>query len=101
MKKTKEKQITIRECDEAYKRALEMYTLFIRQKVESQLGGQVKAARRIMRSRAHLDDCMKGRRKIDTIRSLAWVVASEAVEPSALPAPLCAGLCGRVAVNKT
>ncbi len=87
MKKVKETPVTIKECDEAYKAARELYMKFIRQKVETEMGGPVKAARRIMRSRAHLDDCMNGRRRIDTIRTLAWAVANETTEPSALPVP--------------
>lgn len=75
----KEKPVTIAECDAAYKATREMYQRFISHAVETKLGGPTKAAARIMRSRTHLSDCMNGHRRLDTVRSLAWAIAGEAL----------------------
>lgn len=72
-------ELTITECDESYKATREMYQRFLSQTVDK-IGGPKKAATRLMRSRTHLFDCMNGRRRIDTVRSLAWAAAAEAKE---------------------
>ena len=53
-----------------------MYRKYLEETCKNKFGTLNKAAKIVMRSRAHLFDCLEGRRKLDSVRSLAWTLSS-------------------------
>lgn len=81
MKKQKdEKRVTFRECEEAYQAARILYRRYLAETGKAKFGTLNKAATAVMRSRAHLFDCIEGRRKLDSVRSIATTMATVAAE---------------------
>lgn len=76
MKKAKSvKKVTFAECEKMYKTTKTMYCQYLEQTGKAKFGTLAKAATAVMRSRGHLFDCIEGRRKLDSVRSLAWTMS--------------------------
>ena len=68
--------VTFSECEALYAQTLKAYQNYLERTAIEKFGTLRKAAVGVQRSRMHLFECLEGRRKLDTVRSLARTVAA-------------------------
>ena len=71
---------TLEACEKKYKAASEAYRLYLDSRAREKFGEMTQAAKAVKRSRAHLHDCIAGKRGLDSVRRLVEKV--EAAETS-------------------
>jgi len=59
------------ECERKYQSAAAAYREYVDRRAREKFGSHVAAAKAIHRSRAHLNDCIRGDRGLDAVRRLA------------------------------
>lgn len=64
------KKPTLAECEKRYTTANILYQQYLDNLVKSKFGKYTTAAKAVKRSRAHLNDCIAGRRGLDSVRRL-------------------------------
>lgn len=62
------KRQTLEGCEKKYTDAAEAYRQYLDQIAREKFGQYTKAAKAIKRSRAHLHDCVAGKRGLDSVR---------------------------------
>lgn len=61
---------TLEACEKKYKAASEAYRLYLDSRAREKFGEMTQAAKAVKRSRAHLHDCIAGKRGLDSVRRL-------------------------------
>ena len=74
------KRQTIEACEKKYAAADTAYRQFLGQRVQEKFGGPTKAARAVNRSRAHLFDCIQGKRGLDSVRRMVAKIEAAEVQ---------------------
>jgi len=70
---------TLAQCEEKYKAAEKAYCAYLDRTIKAKFGEYRLAAKVVKRSRAHVFDCLHGRRGIDSLRRLTHKIeAAEA-----------------------
>lgn len=64
------KNPTLETCEKKYQAASEAYRLYLDRRAREKFGGVTRAAKAVKRSRAHLHDCIAGKRGLDSVRRL-------------------------------
>lgn len=64
------KKPTLDDCEKKYKAANEAYRLYLDRRAREKFGEMTQAAKAVKRSRAHLHDCIAGKRGLDSVRRL-------------------------------
>ena len=64
------KKTTLDACEKQYSAADTLYRRYLSQRVKEKFGELTIAAKAVNRSRAHLYDCIEGRRGLDSVRRL-------------------------------
>jgi hypothetical protein len=67
---------TKEDAEKKYVAAHEAYRRYLDQQAKAKFGEYTKAARAVNRSRAHLWDCIEGKRGLDSVRRLAIKIDS-------------------------
>lgn len=73
------KKQTLEACEQKYVAAHEAYRRYLDERAKEKFGEYTKAARAVKRSRAHLFDCIQGKRGLDSVRRMvAKIEAADA-----------------------
>ena len=64
------KRTTLDECEKRYASADVLYRQYLDQLAKDKFKKYSKAAKAVKRSRAHLNDCINGKRGLDSVRRL-------------------------------
>lgn len=73
------KKQTLEACEQKYVAAHEAYRRYLDARAKEKFGEYTKAARAVKRSRAHLFDCIQGKRGLDSVRRMvAKIEAADA-----------------------
>ena len=59
---------TLEACEKKYQAASEAYRLYLDRRAREKFGEVTKAAQAVKRSRAHVHDCIAGKRGLDSVR---------------------------------
>lgn len=71
---------TLEACEKKYVAAHEAFRQYLDQRAREKFGSYVAAAKAVKRSRAHLHDCIEGRRGLDAVRRLVGKIEAAAAE---------------------
>lgn len=74
------KKTTQEACEKKYVAADEAYRVYLNQRALEKFGEYTKAAKAVKRSRAHLHDCIAGKRGLDSVRRLVGKIEAAEVE---------------------
>ena len=74
------KALTLAECEKKYAVAAVAFRAYLKKRAKDKFGEYTKAARAVNRSRAHLFDCIEGKRGLDSVRRLVGKIEAAAVE---------------------
>lgn len=64
------KTLTLEACEKKYQAASEAYRLYLDRRAREKFGEITQAAKAVKRSRAHVHDCITGKRGLDSVRRL-------------------------------
>jgi hypothetical protein len=73
------KRLTRDDCEKKYEAAAVAYRRYLDQSAKDKFGTYTQAAKELKRSRAHLNDCISGKRGVDSVRRLSEKL--EALQP--------------------
>lgn len=71
---------TLEQCEKKYTDAAKAYQEYLDHRAREKFGSYVAAAKAVKRSRAHLHDCIEGRRGLDAVRRLVGKIEAAAAE---------------------
>lgn len=74
------KRITLDECEKKYEAAHVAYRKYLDQRVKEKFIEYTRGAKAVKRSRAHLWDCIEGRRGLDSVRRLVGKIEAAPAE---------------------
>ena len=74
------KKRTLDACEQKYVAAHEAYRRYLDERVKEKFGEYTKAARAVKRSRAHLFDCIQGKRGLDSVRRMVSKIEAADVQ---------------------
>lgn len=63
-------EVTVSLCEDYYNKAFINYRKYLDKLIMEKFGGYSSASASIRRSRAHLYDCVSGKRNLDTVRRI-------------------------------
>ena len=74
------KKRTLEACEQKYVAAHEAYRRYLDARAKEKFGEYTKAARAVKRSRAHLFDCIDGKRGLDSVRRMVAKIEAAEVQ---------------------
>ena len=74
------KKRTLEACEQKYVAAHEAYRRYLDARAKENFGEYTKAARAVKRSRAHLFDCIRGKRGLDSVRRMVSKIEAADVQ---------------------